>query len=203
MMKRRQWETWWDTAPETFPRDEGDMKRSHETHKLIAKLTAQVGGNVLDVGCASGLTYDYIKKTGVEYTGIDFEKKFLAHAREMHPEINVKHINAFNLPFADKSFKTVFCKSVLEHQHPDEYLEILSQMIRVAEKQVLIIWFNPPRDGKPVIQLYDGDKLYSNRYDRREVVGFIRKHKRFEKLRVIKNVGSYPHEVYVISLKAK
>ncbi|GAH37564.1 unnamed protein product, partial [marine sediment metagenome] len=141
-MEKRKWEEWWDAeAPANFRRHKDALNKSHETNKVIAREVARVGGCVLDVGCATGITYEYIKPTGVGYAGIDYTEKFLRQARKLNPEIDVRLGSAFSLPFSDRSFDTVFCKSVLEHQHPMEYPKIVREMARVAKKQVIIAFF--------------------------------------------------------------
>lgn len=200
MTEKRKWEEWWDAkAPENFRRHKVAMDKSHETNKEIAKAVAEVGGSVLDVGCATGITYEYIKPTNVQYFGIDFTRKFLVQARKLNPEIAVMHGSAFNLPFSDDFFTTVFCKAVLEHQHPDDYPKIVREMVRVAEKQIIIGFFMAPR-GRTTILLTKGEGLYANRYSKKEVMTLIESLNGFKKLRIIEGLGSRQDAVYIITL---
>lgn len=200
MSERRPWEEWWDeTAPINFRRHNSAMKKSHETNKEIVGAVAEVGGSVLDVGCATGITYEYIKPTGIEYVGVDFTEKFLVWARELNPEIDVRIGSAFDLPFPDGSFSTVFCKAVLEHQHPDDYPKIVREMARVAEKQVIIGFFMAPR-GKTTILLTKKEGLYANRYGKKEVVDLIESLDGFKSLRIIEDLGPRKDAVYIVTL---
>lgn len=200
MGERRQWEEWWDAeAPVNFRRHDSAMRKSHETNKVIAGAVAEVGGSVLDVGCATGITYEYIKPTGVKYTGVDFTKKFLVQAKKLNPEINVRFGSAFDIPFPNGSFSTVFCKAVLEHQHPDDYPKIIREMFRVAEKQVIIGFFMAPR-GKTTILLTKKEGLYANRYGKKEVVALIESLDGFKKLRIIEDLGPRRDAVYIVTL---
>jgi len=200
MGEKRTWEEWWDeTAPINFRRHDSAMNKSHETNKVIAGAVAEVGGSVLDVGCATGITYEYIKPTGVKYTGLDFTKKFLVQAKKLNPEIDVRFGSAFDLPFPVGSFSTVFCKAVLEHQHPDEYPKIVREMARVAERQVIIGFFMAPR-GKTAILLTDKEGLYANRYSKQEVIALLESLDGFKNLKIVEGLGSRRDAVYIVTL---
>ena len=200
MTERREWEEWWDAdAPENFRRYDKAMAKSHETNKAIAREIAKVGGTVLDVGCATGITYEYIKKIGVKYTGLDFTKKFLKRAREINPEIDVRHGSAFDIPFKDKSFDTVFCKSLLEHQHPDEYHLIVREMARVAKKQVILAFFKNPRAVRKII-FTKKERLYSNIYSKKEIVALIKALDGFKKLDTVEGLGKRKDALYIVNL---
>lgn len=200
MGEKRPWEEWWDeTAPVSFRRHSSAMNKSHETNKEIARAVAEVGGSVLDVGCATGITYEYIKPTGVAYIGVDFTEKFLVQARKLNPEINVRFGSAFDLPFSDGSFSTVFCKAVLEHQHPDDYPKIVREMARVAEKQVIIGFFMAPR-AKRTILLTKKEGLYANRYSKEEIIALLESLDGFKSLRIVEGLGPRRDAVYVVTL---
>lgn len=197
----REWEVWWDAkAPVSFLRHSSDLRKSHETHKTIAENVQLVGGSVLDVGCATGITYEYIKKSEVRYVGVDFTRKFLREARRLNPEIDVRYGSAFNLLFPDKSFDTVFCNALLEHQHPKEYPKIVKEMFRVAKKQVIIGFFMAPR-GKTSVLLTKKECLYANQYSKKEIVELLKSFNKFKSLRIIENLGPRRDAVYVIDLK--
>ena len=201
MTEKREWEEWWDAvAPINFRRHESAMNKSHETNKAITRAVADVGGSVLDVGCATGITYEYIKPIGVKYVGVDFTEKFLVQARKLNPEIDVRLGSAFNLPFQDNSFSTVFCKAVLEHQHPKEYPKIVREMSRIARNQVIIGFFMAPR-GKTSILLTEKEGLYANRYSKKEIIDLIKSLKGFRDLNIIEGLGSRRDAVYTITLE--
>ena len=200
MFTRRKWEIWWDTeAPRNFRRHSKALTKSHITNKVIAREVVKVGGTVLDVGCATGITYEYIKPTGLKYTGVDFTEKFLTQARKLNPEIDVRYGSAFNIPFEDKSFDTVFCKAVLEHQHPDEYHLIVRDMVRVARRQVILAFFHRPR--KREVIRYTKENLYSNTYKKSDVIDLIKSLKGFKRLRIIENLGPRKDVVYILDIQ--
>lgn len=196
--EKRDWEEWWDAeAPANFRRHDEALRKSHETNKVIAREVARVGGSVLDVGCATGITYEYIKPTGVGYVGVDYTEKFLEQARKRNPEIDVRFASAFSLPFSDGSFDTVFCKAVLEHQHPGEYPRIVREMARIAKKQMLIGFFMAP-GAKPLIQISKKEGLYANRYGKSEVIALIKSLDGFKSLGIIEKLGPRRDAVYIV-----
>jgi len=200
-MSNRKWEEWWTKeAPANFRRFPASLAKSHETNKVIAREVAKIGGTVLDVGCATGITYEYIKPTGVKYTGFDFTEKFLTQARKLNPEIDVGHGSAFNLPFEDNSFDTSFCKAVLEHQHPKEYHLIVRELVRVAKKQVILAFFHRPRDTE-IIRFVEEEQLYSNTYKKDDVIALIKSLNGFKKLEIVENLGSRKDAVYILDIK--
>lgn len=200
MSKKRSWEIWWDAeAPSNFRRHDSAMRKSHETNKMIAKAMADVGGSVLDVGCATGITYEYFKPIGIKYVGVDFTKKFLIQARKLNPEIDVRYGSAFKLPFPDNSFSTVFCKALLEHQHPAEYPKIVKEMARVAKKQIIIGFFMAPGAERHIL-LTKKEGLYANRYSKKEVADLAKNLKGFKDLRIIEKLGPRRDAVYIIVL---
>jgi len=191
------WESLWNELPDDFPRED---HAEYEINKLIANLTT---GSVLDVGCAAGVTYDSMLEnilfpTNLAYVGIDFTKRYLISAKEVNPYMPVVNASAFYLPFPNKSFDTVFCKSVLEHQHPDEYFEIVKEMIRVARYRVFIAWYKPPHLEEEVIELVEG--LHSNRYNFTDFLNKLKQNERYVTMKIYPDVNPPEDTLYSIYL---
>jgi SAM-dependent methyltransferase len=81
--------------------------------------------SILDVGCG-WMPYTPDDR----YTGIDVSVAMLARARELHPDIELVHGNAFNLPFSNSSFDGVRSSGML--RHTKDWRSALREMIRVA-----------------------------------------------------------------------
>lgn len=100
----------------------------------VDKFVIAVGGNVLDVGCHSGLFTDRIIKkiTPSGVYGIDVSPGAIKKARKRIPEGHFHVTDAQQLPFRDNFFDAVFCLEVLEHvDYPDK---VLSEIKRVLKK---------------------------------------------------------------------
>ena len=186
-MSKRKWEKWWEGhAPEDFLRggDAEFLTLRHTMFKMVADIAREVGGSVLDVGCATCVPYPYFKERGMEYTGLDLTEKFLDHAKILYPEINVCTGNIIDGIYPDNSFDTVICINTFVNFNPREYREILSQLIRISRKQVLIVfeklpWYKPMTVKK-------GRHFYTVRYNHDDLVSQIESKGKVKNLRVIK-----------------
>jgi len=125
--------------------------------------------SVLDCGC--GLCSMYFgfraEKRNINYTGIDSSQVLVTKAQEL--QVPVKLASIESIPFSDQSFDVVHSRHVLEHLL--YYTEALSEMIRVAKKEVIVVFFLKPREGLDVIELRD--ELNFNIYSRERLIDFL------------------------------
>lgn len=103
----------------------------------IAEIVKANSESVLDVGCGIGLDYKYYRNSGVEYYGVDITPKFVEEAQRRGVPCQLG--NVLNLPFADNSWGTVYCKDLLIHLPPDKWRDALREMVRVARVQVITL----------------------------------------------------------------
>jgi ubiquinone/menaquinone biosynthesis C-methylase UbiE len=101
--------------------------------------------SVLDVGCGTGVSHEGYYKDGYtgEYTGVDNCKEMVDIGKSQG--INCVLADGDKLPFPDKSIDFVYCRHVLEHQD-EGYEAILKEMLRVASKEVVAVFFMVPKD---------------------------------------------------------
>jgi ubiquinone/menaquinone biosynthesis C-methylase UbiE len=107
------------------------------------------GESVLDLGCASGGTYDWIldRERDVEYKGTDFADKFVKANQERHPDILWEVEDCRELNEEDGSFDVVILYDVLDGLVGWE--QALDEAYRVARKRVLVMmWCDPAMDDK-------------------------------------------------------
>ena len=151
-VERRPWERQWECLPNDFLRNT-DVK--HPSRAFIADQTAEIGGSVLECGCASAIDYPLHRSRGLKYSGRDITPKFVRKANELYPEADIKIANVLDLPLNDESFDTVYCKALLEHMHPKEWPSAVVEMWRVAKKQMIIALYS-----RPSPQNYDGPLVH-------------------------------------------
>ena len=104
--------------------------------KFLSKLSLQLHGKVLDIGCGTKPYQKYCLNSN-EYIGIEIDT----------PE-NRKNKNADcfydgkTFPFHDKSFDSVLSTQVFEHVfNPDDFLKELNRVLKINGKLLLTIPF--------------------------------------------------------------
>ena len=83
----------------------------------LADLAGVRGGQrVLDVGCGPGaLTAELVGRVGASsVSAVDPSEPFVAAARERHPDVDVQHAAAEELPFADAAFDAALAQLVVQ-----------------------------------------------------------------------------------------
>jgi len=172
----RSWERWWSESSKVDLNFMRTRRQKKDIYPYMAGIAAKVGGSALDVGCETCLAYPHFMKLGLEYSGIDFTEKFVDY--DVERGIDVRLASAMDIPFEDSSFDSVFCKDLLEHIHPDDVLTVIREMLRVARRQVFIVWFLPPT---PTPRVWDRGYLRV-RHDLASIMEVIEGHPRFDEI---------------------
>ena len=107
-----------------------------------ASLVTDLEGDVLEIGCGTGLMFPHYKK-GVRLTGIEPGEEFLRLAEERakisEAEISLRIASGENLPFEDGSFDVVVSALVLcSVQSVEQSLSEIKRVLR-ASGQVRLI----------------------------------------------------------------
>jgi ubiquinone/menaquinone biosynthesis C-methylase UbiE len=155
----------WDGRSPDFLREEKRLHLAHPIRQMMADKVADDCSSVLDVGCASCISYPYFKNAKIQYTGVDFTENFINRAKEFYPEVTAIKMDATKLDFLDNSFDAVCCKAVIEHIQPYDLRMVLGEMCRVACKLVLIAFFLAPLDG-PTVYRWHHKGFWSNQYSK-------------------------------------
>ena len=109
----------------------------HPKHRLLnyhqffcGRISADE--SVLDIGCGYGALANSIGKTGASVTGIDYNEKSLAKARETfsHPNVTFLFGDVLQTDF-DDPFDVVVMSNVLEHiEHRPEFLRRVTHSVK-------------------------------------------------------------------------
>ncbi len=101
------------SAGQSFEKDE-DYYQGVRTD--LVGLVPHIRGRVLEIGCAEGLTLDYLHtEFGCEVVGLDYCESALAKARSKGFEVYVCDLNSQQIPFNDGEFDYIIIGDVLEH----------------------------------------------------------------------------------------
>jgi len=156
---------WWDTSSRQF---------------LVENITKTK--NVLDIGCGNGKFGLMLMEKDIIYKGIDNCSHLVEKC--INKNLDVIKCNAECIPEKDNSYEIVTCRHVLEHQ--ETFKKILDEAIRIASKEVWIIFFIKP--GKEEKIVYDKkEDLYHNRYSIRDIKDYLYNNKK-----VSNYIFSYP-----------
>jgi cyclopropane fatty-acyl-phospholipid synthase-like methyltransferase len=94
---------------------------------------------VLDVGCGKGAPMTFIKKhMKFKAVGVDIFPPYLRISKQDGTYEDVILGDVRCLPLKDRQFDTVICIEVLEHLEKEDGEKLLSELERVARKQILI-----------------------------------------------------------------
>jgi len=135
--------------------------------------------SVIDLGCGDASIYQGFQKRNIsiDYTGVDSCKFFIKLCKQQN--INVIDSDIRNVSMAaSSSYDIVLGRHVLEHQ--DNFQELLEEMIRLAKKEVICIFFIKPdlTSEETVINYEKETNLYHNTYSYSLIGQFLTEHPR-------------------------
>jgi hypothetical protein len=128
--------------------------------------------SIIDCGCGLASEYTGFKNDNyaIEYTGLDSCTYFVEENRKNHISMIEAELES-DLPIKDNSYECVYCREVLEHL--SYYEKPIHEMIRIASKEVIIIWFITPTNEQDKINYWEKEDLYHNTYNRQKLEKFI------------------------------
>ena len=94
------------------------------------------GKKILDIGCGAGRTTYSFNEKGYDVIGIDYAPAMIEKAKELHPNIDFRVMNACALDFEDETFDHVyFSFNGIDHIHPfPKRVDCLKEIYRVLKK---------------------------------------------------------------------
>ncbi len=109
---------------------------------------AQIGGSILDIGVGPGglLNILGLDERFDRVTGIDI--RHYSKLVKMKDDLDIRIMDVGEMSFADNSFDTLVCMEVLEHIEKPHFLRALSELRRVAAKQIFMTI--PLREPEPL-----------------------------------------------------
>jgi len=120
-----------------------DMRYAEEQKlKIEAALNnVDVGkAAVLDVGCGTGVLFDYVADEAAVTVGLDISEKTLLVARDRakhHDRVHLIRADADNMPLKSHVFDRVFAMTLL--QNTPSAVDTLKEIDRVAKEETLVV----------------------------------------------------------------
>jgi SAM-dependent methyltransferase len=96
-------------------------------------LAADLGANVVDVGCGTGRLEPCLAAGGLSPRGIDLSPEMIRVARRDHPGFGFDVADLRQLPFADASLAGVVCWYSLMYLTPSDRPAAFSELARVLK----------------------------------------------------------------------
>ena len=147
------------------------LEDRHFSTSITEKLLSEISSPVLVVGAGQGLIVNYLKNKGYKVDGLDLEDEMIRLAKKRH-SINLIKGDARNLPFENKSYKTVILSSGVVDYGTDKksIKKIIEEALRVVSPQ-----------GNLLIAFYQIDKKIEKIYKK---IGVIDKEKNYYNKRI-------------------
>lgn len=146
--------------------------------KMRSYIKSQGYKSVLDVPCGLCTEYFGYIETGmdIDYCGLDITKALVERGKSLN--VPVKQGSIENIPFPDNSFDVCYARHILEHL--DYYEKAVEELIRVASKEVIVVFFIRPHDDADSIRpgMDSGALLYHNVYNRSKIRDFATNNKK-------------------------
>lgn len=145
--------------------------------RILVRLHCMQKGykSLLDVGCGFCKDFEPLKKNcpQVHYCALDIASTFVTLALERG--IDALQGRVDQMPYADDSIELVYCRHLLEHLN--SYENAIKEMVRVASKEVIIVFFiNPEKNTTDKIGMINvgGFTTYQNRYSKSKIESFLK-----------------------------
>jgi hypothetical protein len=138
-------QSFWEAGGSGWVKWEAFQPDEAEIREIVEKVQPR---QVLELGCGGGRNARYF--AGAErYAGIDLSMSLLARARDRQEANGIGLVcgDASRLPFADGSFDLVFAVSTIQHVVPARIAACVSDIVRVARRQICLIEFTDELPG--------------------------------------------------------
>lgn len=161
-------QTWWDnnleTQMEIFKTWIGDFNAQSKI-KIRKHVFEKNYKSIADFGCGVATEYYGYKNDGykIDYIGID--SSVILNEKNNSEGVPMILSDVDNVPLDDNSYEVSFSRHVWEHQ--PSYKPCLDEMIRVAEKEVIHVFFIKP--NVEIINYDPSQNLYHNTFDKNEI----------------------------------
>lgn len=134
----------WDKWAKTFMNDPWQVAIHPQHEWLLEKLRELSPKSILEVGCGFGRNVKFLRDSNFlskTIVGVDISKAMLDKAKVYLQDNKIKLIqsSADNIPFENKSFDCVFTHGLLMHVASQNIDKSLSEIVRVAKKNIILI----------------------------------------------------------------
>lgn len=108
--------------------------------EIMGSLKVEKNSLVLDIGCGTGLLFNYIADKAGMVVGLDISRKILAEAKRRSEKFRNVHLvlaDADHTPFKSSIFSHIFAVTLIQNMPNPE--KTLAEANRVASKSAVIV----------------------------------------------------------------
>lgn len=177
-------QTWWDENLGTLMKDFlGWVGDHHAMSKKFVRNYVESRGyrSIVDIGCGPATEFTGYKEDRYRISWVGVDSSSILHKRAVDNKVPVLLGEVNNLPLPDKSRDVAFSRHVLEHL--PNFKDALREHIRVASKEVIVVFFMPPTDATVEYNYTPSANLHHNRYCKKDIEEFCRLSKRVKSVR--------------------
>jgi len=172
-------ELWWQqnlaTNPAMLHTFEGWLGDENTPSRIAVRnhVIHQKYTSILDAAC--GLCTEkigyYKKQYKITYIGLDITNYLVELGKQHGIDCRLGSIEA--IPLTDNSVDVTYARHILEHL--PYYKIALNELVRVAKREAIIVFFLAPHAQVDVIDYnkYNGCWLYHNRYNKENIEAFL------------------------------
>jgi glycosyltransferase involved in cell wall biosynthesis len=179
--------SWWNvninTKMEDFKKWTGDENIQSKVY-LRTHIINKEYKSCLDCGAALCVDFYGFKNQNynIEYHAIDTCEFFIKEGLNKKIDINLNSIEKIDKN--DNSIDVVYCRHVFEHL--SGYNLAIDEMMRVAKKEVSILFFLKPEEKEHIsYAFYENSFLYHNTYNKSKIIKYMEINPKFYKLEMI------------------
>jgi len=167
-------QTWWDdNLPDRFEEFNSWVGDKNSQSKVYFRKYVKDKNykTLIDLGCGNATEYFAYKEEYPELNYLGVDSSEILYKKNIENDVPMWLSSAEETNLTDNHSEIVFSRHVLEHQ--PSFLPVLSEMIRLASKEAIHVFFIPPGDNQEHIG-YDGtENLYHNRYNKSDIEKYL------------------------------
>lgn len=168
-------QTWWDDNLSTrFDEFASWIGSSESISKVFFRkyVKNKQYKSLIDLGCGTATEFFAYGKEYPElsYLGVDSSQFLYDRNTKLGVPMWMSPAEKTGLP--DNHSEVVFSRHVLEHQ--PKFQPVLEEMIRLASKEAIHIFFIPPGENAEHIGYDPSQNLYHNRYNKSDIEKFLK-----------------------------
>lgn len=190
-------QTWWDkNLLERFDEFKNWVGDKNADTKILCRNIVKLNNmkSLVDFGCGLSVDYFAYKEDNydINYMGID-SSNFI-YEKNINMGIPMTKEDVRKTSIEEKSYDVCYSRHVLEHQ--SEFKTMLNEMIRVAKKMVINVFFIIPGDIEK-IDYNSIENLYHNLYSKIDIETFLKNNEKVKNWEWIKEKNE---EILLINL---